>query len=69
LNGNGILDPEEAVSTNGFPMDAKLLRTTFNFQLSKKEPHGFIHNARYIAQLLVDSIQHLGGDVGKFTWR
>ncbi len=68
-NGNGILDPEEAVSTNGFPMDAKLLRTTFNFQLSKKEPHGFIHNARYIAQLLVDSIQHLGGDVGKFTWR
>jgi len=69
LNGNVILDPDEAVSTNAYPMDARLLRTSFNLHLSKKEPHGFIHNARYIAELLVDSIQHLGGDVARYTWR
>jgi hypothetical protein len=69
LNGNGILDTNEAVSANSFPFDAKLLRTAFNMQMSKKEPAGFIHNSRYIAQLLVDSIQHLGGDISKYTWR
>ncbi len=69
LNGDGIVDPDEASSSNRYSFDAKGLRSTYNLHMSKKEPHGFIHNARYIAQLLVDSIQHLGGDVGKFTWR
>ncbi len=68
-NGNGILDPNEAVSANGFKFNAAGLRTSFNLQFSKKEPHGFIHNARYVAQLLVDSIGHLGGNVAKYTWR
>ena len=29
----------------------------------------FIHNARYVAQLLVDSIQDLGGNIAPYTWR
>jgi len=68
-NGNGILDAGEATSANGFKFNAQGLRTSFNLQLSKKEPHGFIHNARYVAQLLVDSIEHLGGNIAKYTWR
>ena len=49
--------------------DAKLLRAAYNFQVSKKEPNGFIHNSMYIAQLLVDSISHIRGDVTPYTWR
>jgi len=69
LNGNGVLDASEATSANAYKFDAKGLRAAFNYQLSIKEPHGFIHNARYVAQLLVDSIEHLGGDIAKYTWR
>jgi hypothetical protein len=69
LNGNGVLDSNEATSANGFKFNAQGLRASFNLQISKKEPHGFIHNARYVAQLLVDSIGHLGGSITKYSWR
>lgn len=70
LNGNGKVDEEEATRTNGYAFtDARLLKAAYNYQVSLKEPHGFIHNSRYIAQLLVDSIEHLGGSVSKYTWR
>ena len=68
-NNNGIADPAEETSANGYKFNAAGRRAAFNYQLSKKEPHGFIHNARYVAQLLVDSIQSLGGDVSMYTWR
>jgi hypothetical protein len=68
-NGNGVLEASEATSANGFKFNAAGLRASFNMQLSKKEPHGFIHNALYVAQLLVDSIRDLGGDVSMYTWR
>jgi hypothetical protein len=68
-NGNGVLDPSEATSTNAFKFDAKLLRASYNYHTSLKDPHGFIHNARYIAQLLVDSIEHIGGNISAYVWR
>jgi hypothetical protein len=70
LNGNGIVDPGEAIYPNLYAsFDAKLLRAAYNYQVSKKEPHGFIHNSKYIAQLLVDSIGHIGGDTSTYKWR
>jgi len=69
LNGNGVVDAEEASSSNSYPFDAASLRAAYNFQFSKKEPCGYIHNAIYFAQLLVDSIGHLGGEATKYTWR
>ena len=69
LNGNGVVDPGENTSANRFRFNAALLKSAYNFQVSKKEPHGFIHNSRYIAQLLVDSIGNLGGNVSAYTWR
>ena len=68
-NGNGIVDPGEATRSNGYSFDAKLLRAAYNYQMSLKEPHGFIHNPFYVAQLLVDSIAHLGGNVSVYSWR
>lgn len=68
-NGNGAVDPGEANYGNRYRFDAKLLRSGYNYQVSKKEPHGFIHNPFYVAQLLVDSIAHLGGNVSAYSWR
>ncbi len=69
-NGNGNVDPGEAIYPNSYKdLDAALLRTTYSLQFSKKEPHGYIHNSRYVAQLLVDSIDALGGNVTAYTWR
>ncbi|MFQ6070307.1 MAG: hypothetical protein ACE5LC_07255 [Candidatus Aminicenantales bacterium] len=70
LNGNGQVDPGENIYPNRYKdFDAALLKCAYNYQFSKKEPHGYIHNSRYIAQLLVDSIENLGGDVSAYTWR
>jgi hypothetical protein len=70
LNGNGVADPDEASRGNSYTsFDASLLRASYNYHFSKKEPHSFIHNSRYIAQLLVDSIEHLGGNIAIYTWR
>ncbi|HUU51916.1 MAG TPA: hypothetical protein VMW92_02715 [Candidatus Heimdallarchaeota archaeon] len=66
INGNGIIDEEDGGYGN---FNARLLRAVYNYQTSKKEPHGFIHNSKYIAQLLVDSIGHLRGDVSAYKWR
>ena len=69
-NGNGSIDPGENIYPNAYQFHwAELLKTAYNFQVSKKDPNGYIHNSRYIAQLLVDSIEHLGGSVSKYTWR
>ncbi len=70
LNGNGIVDEEEAIRDNGYSFTrAALLKAAYNYQVSLKEPHGYIHNSLYVAQILVDSIEHLGGNVSKYTWR
>jgi hypothetical protein len=68
-NGNGLVDPGEANYGNRYKFDAKLLKAAYNYQMSLKEPHGFIHNARYVAQVLVDSIGDLGGNIAPYTWR
>jgi hypothetical protein len=65
-NGNGVKDPGE---TGRYSFNAKMLKAAYNYQMSIKEPHGFIHNARYVAQLLVDSIQDLGGNIARYGWR
>jgi hypothetical protein len=40
----------------------RLVRTTYNYTWSKKDPGMFAHNADYIIQLLFDSIVDLGGE-------
>jgi hypothetical protein len=40
----------------------RLVRTTYNYTWSKKDPGMFAHNADYILQLLYDSIVDIGGE-------
>lgn len=65
VNNNGVKDADETQAYNKF--DAKLLEAAYNYQVSTKEPCGHIHNAKYIGQLLYDSIKDLGGDAAVAT--
>lgn len=40
----------------------RLVRTTFNYTWSKKDPGMFAHNPDYILQLLYDSLMDIGGE-------
>lgn len=45
----------------------RLLRAAFNYQYVQKDPGAFAHNSKYIIQILIDSIEDLGGDVGAYA--
>ncbi|MEO1171942.1 MAG: Ig-like domain-containing protein, partial [Myxococcota bacterium] len=56
-DGDGECDPEEATFPNQYDAwTVRLVRATYNFQMSIQEPGAFAHNAKYIIQLLVDSL-------------
>ncbi len=66
-NGNGVADPDELNSGNKYSgWTAALIKASHNFQVSHKEPGAWAHNTDYMAQVLIDSIADLGGDVSKF---
>ncbi|MGB5301513.1 MAG: hypothetical protein WBP17_00005, partial [Gemmatimonadota bacterium] len=47
---------------NGYQdFDATLLKAAYNYQTALKDPGGYIHNGKYIKQILFDSIEDLGG--------
>jgi hypothetical protein len=59
-NGNGQADPDEATSENQYhTWTPKLLKAAYNYQYATKDPGGFAHNGKYIAQLLYDSLDSL----------
>lgn len=41
----------------------RLLAAAYNYQFVVKDPGAFAHNSRYVVQVLIDSIEDLGGDV------
>ncbi|MBE7433869.1 MAG: hypothetical protein HS100_08120 [Anaerolineales bacterium] len=45
----------------------RLVKAAFNYQYSQKDPGAFVHNPKYVIQILIDSIEDLGGDVSKYT--
>lgn len=60
-NGNGTVDPDEATAETAAyaSWTGRLLKAAYNYQLSVKDPGAFAHNAKYIIQLLYDSIADL----------
>ena len=45
----------------------RLLKAGYNYQYYQKDPGAFVHNPRFVAQFLIDSIEDLGGDVSTYT--
>jgi hypothetical protein len=59
-NGNGRIDPEEISMANKYPAyTPRLLQAVFNYSYSVRDPGGAYHNARYVLQLLYDSLESL----------
>lgn len=70
LNNNGLIDDNETGRSNRYAYtDPRILKAAYNMRLRYSEPHAYIHNPFYIAQLLVDTIEHLGGSIAAYTWR
>ena len=44
-----------------------LLRAAYNYQYSVKDPGGFAHNPEYVIQVMMDSIDEVGGDTSGMT--
>lgn len=45
----------------------RLVKAAFNYQYTQKDPGAFVHNPKYIIQILIDSIEDLGGNVSTYT--
>ncbi|MCB0063459.1 MAG: cytochrome c3 family protein [Caldilineaceae bacterium] len=64
-NGNGEADPDEVNRGNQYnTWTPRLLRAAYNYQYVQKDPGAYTHNPPYILQVLYDSIEDIGGDVG-----
>lgn len=64
-NGNGTADADE---TEGYATwTPRLLRAAYNYQYAQKDPGAFAHNGKYMAQVLYDSIEDVGGSVEGMT--
>ncbi len=63
-NGNGQADPDEAKPQNAYKgWTPRLLKAAYNYQYATKDPGAFAHNAKYVIQVLYDSLESLGKKV------
>lgn len=61
-NANGTLDDDEKTGENGYnAFTANLERAAYNYQVSIKDPGAYVHNPKYVIELLYDSIASLSG--------
>ena len=59
-NGNGRIDPEEVSPDNAYQAyTPRLLQAVYNYTYSVRDPGAAYHNARYVLQLLYDSLESL----------
>jgi hypothetical protein len=59
-NDNAVADTVEITSTNSYTAwTGRLVKATYNYQMSVKDPGAFAHNAKYVIELLYDSIADL----------
>jgi hypothetical protein len=68
-NGNGVCDDASEANYGNSYKDwtAAMMKGAHNYQISQKDPGAWAHNFDYMAQLLIDSIEDLGGTVTSYT--
>lgn len=67
-DGNGAVDEGEAVFDNAYKsFTPLLLKAAYNYQVSKKDPGGYVHNAKYHIELLYDSITMLNEQLSQMA--
>ena len=61
-DGDGQIGADEGGFPNRYQSwTPRLLKAAYNYQLSRKDPGGYVHNPRYMLQLLHDSLADLAG--------
>ncbi len=60
-NENGTADEGEEAYVNWTP---RLEKAAYNYQMSVKDPGAFAHNAKYMVQLMYDSVEDLNASLG-----
>lgn len=67
-DGDGKPDKNDTGGNIGYSTwTPNLLKAAFNYQYATKDPGAYVHNPKYVSQILIDSIETLGGDVTKFV--
>ncbi|MCL4875205.1 MAG: hypothetical protein KJ064_01030 [Anaerolineae bacterium] len=67
-NANGVVDEGEAIRDNAYTaFTPLLLKAAYNYQVSKKDPGGYVHNAKYHIELLYDSITVLNEQLSQMA--
>jgi len=63
-NANGLADGDEIDRNNSYPSwTPRLVKATYNYHLVVQSSGGFVHNPRYVIQLMFDTIEDLAGAV------
>ena len=58
-DGDGKPDQKDGASVGYSTWTARMLKAAYNYQVSAKDPGAFAHNAKYIIELVYDSIDDL----------
>jgi Bacterial Ig-like domain (group 2) len=62
-NNNGVCDGAEGIYPNRYQAwTPELMKAAHNYQIFQKEPGAWAHNFDYVAQLLIDAYEDLGGN-------
>ncbi len=64
-DGDGKIDQADGKNVAYSTWTARLLKAAYNYQLSVKDPGDFAHNAKYVIELLYDSIGDMNGKIAK----
>ncbi len=66
-DGDDKADEKDGAAVSYSTWTPRLLEGCLQLQLHAQEPRRCVHNAKYAIQILIDSIEDLGGDVSKYT--
>ncbi len=67
-NKDGTIDESEGVFGNKYStFTPRMLKAAFNYMFVQKEPAAYLHNAKYVLQLMYDSIEDLSALSGVTT--
>ena len=63
-NGNGEADEGEVAVPNQYATwTPRLVKATYNYHVVVEDPGGFMHNARYLIQLMYDTLADLSNAI------
>ena len=66
-DGDGKADQKDGANVSFSSWTPNLMKAAYNFNFMRKNPGAGVHNAKYAIQILIDSIEALGGDISKYV--